>query len=344
MKYPLLSCLLISLSLALLPSASRAQDALPVDASARCEGNFVNPVTDVCWGCLFPLSVGSLKIWPSSRADTDNPDLPICACGSPVPRIGLAMGFWEPVRLIDVTAKPWCFPNLAGMKLDPGFDIGRGYAASSSAVGGKGQNTAKYHVHYYVYPLLYWLELLTDFVCFEQASFDVAYVSEVDPLWQDDELALLLNPEAALTTSVVAQAACSADCVAASSKLPIDEMFWCSGCQGPMYPMNGNVGANIGIPQSSRLAAERMVYKMHRMGFAWGTSGSRGLCGKYLMPILKKSQYRLQQVNPTPMVNGREACSPIGASTLSPRSSRSYPVKGEDMGYLLWRKRNCCVF
>ena len=43
----------------------------------RCSGSFVNPVTDVCWGCMFPLSLGSLKIWPSSRADTDNPDLPI---------------------------------------------------------------------------------------------------------------------------------------------------------------------------------------------------------------------------------------------------------------------------
>lgn len=39
----------------------------------RCSGSFVNPVTDVCWGCMFPLSLGSLKIWPSSRADTDNP-------------------------------------------------------------------------------------------------------------------------------------------------------------------------------------------------------------------------------------------------------------------------------
>jgi len=48
----------------------------------RCSGSFVNPVTDVCWGCMFPLPLGSFKIWPSSRADTDNPDLPICACGT----------------------------------------------------------------------------------------------------------------------------------------------------------------------------------------------------------------------------------------------------------------------
>ena len=42
---------------------------------SRCTGGFINPVTDVCWGCLFPLSVGSMKIWGSSRADTDNPEI-----------------------------------------------------------------------------------------------------------------------------------------------------------------------------------------------------------------------------------------------------------------------------
>ena len=69
------------------------------------------------------MSVGGLKIWPSiaGRPDTDNPDLPVCNCGI---RPGIAMGFWEPVRLADVSMKPWCFVNLGGLKLDPGFDIG----------------------------------------------------------------------------------------------------------------------------------------------------------------------------------------------------------------------------
>ena len=80
-------------------------------APGSCTGKFVNPITDVCWSCLFPLSVGGAHIWPSvaGRADTDNnPTLPVCLCGSPSPRIGVAVGFWEPVRLVDVTTKPWC--------------------------------------------------------------------------------------------------------------------------------------------------------------------------------------------------------------------------------------------
>src|SRR3546814_640270 len=259
----------------------------------KCTGKFVNPVTDVCWSCLFPLSVGGLKIFPSDRPDTDNPDLPICACGSPLPRIGVAMGFWEPVRLADVTMKPWCFASLGGKKISPGFNIGHGRAADSvdghargakldghlyvsrtegrsvgqecrvtcrvrwlsffssrrrhtrcafvtgvqtcalpfsylpicaccsplprigvamgfwepvrladvtmkpwcfASLGGKkispGFNIghgraadsvdghdrgAKWHVHWYVYPPLYWLEVFTDMACLEQSSFNIAY-------------------------------------------------------------------------------------------------------------------------------------------------------------------------
>ncbi|MGV2433268.1 MAG UNVERIFIED_CONTAM: TraU family protein [Rickettsiaceae bacterium] len=51
-----------------------------------------------------------------------------------------------------------------------------------------------YHLHYYVYPLIYWLELITDLLCLESASFDVAYMSELDPTWNDDKLQTLLNP------------------------------------------------------------------------------------------------------------------------------------------------------
>jgi conjugal transfer pilus assembly protein TraU len=98
-----LAVLLVSVMLS--PRVEAQTPAIPA-AKSTCTGKFVNPITDVCWSCMFPLSVGALKIWPSTRPDTDNPDLPVCACGSPVPRIGISAGFWEPVRLADVTTKP----------------------------------------------------------------------------------------------------------------------------------------------------------------------------------------------------------------------------------------------
>ena len=44
-------------------------------ASAQsCTGRFVNPISDVCWECLFPISIGPIRIGSASGApDTSNP-------------------------------------------------------------------------------------------------------------------------------------------------------------------------------------------------------------------------------------------------------------------------------
>lgn len=308
-------------------------------ASGVCSGHFVNPITDVCWTCLFPMSVGALPIWPGGGADTDNPALPICLCGTPIPRIGISVGFWEPVRLADVTMKPWCFVNLGGISLDPGLDIGMKHFGN----GGRGPGgSGGWQVHWYVYPLMYWLEIVADFLCLEQGSVDILYLTEIDPLWQDSELSLIINPEAVVFNNPLAVAACAADRVAATAHLPNDPMFWCAGCQGTMYPLNGNVSAQYGHVQGSRLALDRFIFKLHRELIESGTSGEAALCGKYLMPIIKKSQYRIQATNPVPSTGGAGACPPIGSVTAI-GSGQMVPVIGEDMGYLVWRKRNCCV-
>ncbi len=167
-------------------------------------------------------------------------------------------------------------------------------------------------------------------------------MTELDPLWQNSELTTILNPEAVLFANPVAYAACAADCVAATAALPIDALFWCSGCQGVMYPLNGKVAAQYGHVQGSRLAVQRMAFKLHRMGILWGSYGSEGLCSNYPMPIMKKSQYRIQATNPVPMVSGRLACGPLGSHQLL-KGGRMIPAVGEDFGYLIWRKRNCCM-
>ena len=67
-----------------------------------------------------------------------------------------------------------------------------------------------YHAHWYANPILTWLEVLLDFPCLEKGSLDLAYLTEVDPLWADDELTAILNPEAVLFANAPAKAACAA--------------------------------------------------------------------------------------------------------------------------------------
>ena len=31
-------------------------------AAAKCNARFLNPITEVCWDCIFPISVGALSI------------------------------------------------------------------------------------------------------------------------------------------------------------------------------------------------------------------------------------------------------------------------------------------
>lgn len=310
--------------------------------SKTCSGRFVNPITDICWSCLFPITIGPVNINRSGREDTHNPTQIPCWCPRPpIPGLvpGVPIGFWEPSRLVDVTRTPFCMVNMGGLQL------GRstvGYGTHSH----KGLSTAKhsfYQVHWYVYPVIYWLELLVDFLCLEQQSFDVAYITELDPLWNADELSFILNPEAALFGNPIAQAACAADCAATTAGFPMDSLFWCGGCQGSLYPFTGNNPAHNGGVQASLLLTGRMMAKLHRELLLWGTSGSHSLCQKYPMPIIKKSQYKTQMTYPRPTTRGPMACNPLGRTEVIWGSGREFPYKGEDFGYLIWRKRNCCI-
>lgn len=86
-------------------------------ASPKCGGRFFNPVLDVDWMGIFPIKIGGIKITPWGE-DTDTVDkFPVCFCGSPIPRVGIKVSFWEPVRLIEVVRGPGCFPSLGGITL-----------------------------------------------------------------------------------------------------------------------------------------------------------------------------------------------------------------------------------
>ena len=315
-----------------------------------CAGRFVNPITDICWSCLMPISIGDTTYGKGNmpkKRDTKNPSLPICSCiKNNIPIPGITLGFWEPVRLIDVTRTPYCMVNLGGISL------GRDMRKVSSFNSGYERHVhdSFYHVHYYIYPLIYWLELITDFVCLEETSFDVAYMSEFDVTWNDEKLQSLLNPEAYLFANPIAQVACTLDCAASTLSLPLDGMFWCAGCLGNMYPFSGANADYVGGVQSSSLYAMRIIAKMHRIGLAQETStdqntkfpGGGKLCRKSRCLKIKKSQYKLQMVNPKSTSEGI-GCWPVGLTDLLYSPFKEYPYDGQDWGYLIWRKRNCCA-
>ncbi len=306
---------------------------------AKCQGRFLNPITDICWSCLFPMTIGGITVAKGGGEDTPNSKQLVCVCRKPplnLPTPGIPISFWEPVRLVEVTRTPFCLLSMGGLEMG-----GRAYqkGSVSTSQNRRGLAHSFYHAHYYVYPVIYWLELLTDFLCLEKASLDVAFLSELDPLWDDDEANFILHPESGLFSNPIAQAACAGDCALCSVGFSNDSLFWCDGCHGSLYPYSGSVASHVGGVQASLLVTGKVLSLMHRMHLAWGTCGKEGLCDKYPMPILKKTQYKTQMTYPIPTQN----CHPLGRSETLWASGKEYPYGGEDFAYLIWRKRNCCM-
>ncbi len=123
--------------------------SLSAAADPSCEGRFVNPITDVCWRCIFPLSLGSVQVGKGDLPDTSNPGSPLQLCPAPPPlfvRPGLAIGYWEPMAMTDVSRSPGCMVNLGGFSINLG-KTGMGTARKDD----KQVNGAFYHVHWYKY-------------------------------------------------------------------------------------------------------------------------------------------------------------------------------------------------
>src|ERR1039457_3644840 len=151
-----------------------AGTALTADAatSVTCTGKFMNPITDICWSCMFPLTVGSVPIVGQNQEDIENVGSPICMCGIPPwGKIGISFGFWEPARQVDVTRTPWCFVSLGGISM------GDSIIAPVPQVGAgnwehRASNNTLYQAHWYVNPVLFWLGVLAETSCLEPGGFD----------------------------------------------------------------------------------------------------------------------------------------------------------------------------
>jgi conjugal transfer pilus assembly protein TraU len=307
---------------------------------AACVPKFVNPITDICWNCIFPMTIGSVPIAPSAYPDTENPSMPISFCPKPPPifmQIGLNIGYWEPYALVDITRVPYCMVSL-GMELS---------SVNPSTMGGKTSasdsvlNSAFFQAHWYKYPVIYWLQILQSAACMSTDAFDIAYLTEIDPLWNDDELSFVINPEAILFGSPIAQLACVPEAILTTSNtaLPLDPLFWCLGSQGGSYPLTGHTNHMDTPTTAAVLIMERLNYKLHRQGIVLETRGVEGaICYQWPEPILPKSRYRYQMTGPIP---DAAWCHPYGTTSTIWEAGHDNPVTGENFGFVNFRKRNC---
>ncbi len=310
-------------------------------AAAECAGRIPNFVADVCWSCMLPLRVAGTRLAGRGQLDNDSSFKGFCVCRRDG-GWGVNLGLWEPARIVEVTRTPLCLVTLGGVTA--GKWAGATEPGARTGAGGGTTSNAFYHVHWYESPLLHWLGLLLDFDCIERDGFDLAYMSEFDPAWQDDALAALLAPEQALTANLAGVAACAGDCAKVKAGgFPSDALWWCNGCLGNLLPLSGNVAAHVSGRHSAALLAARLAMRMHRVQAAFYTHGRRG-CSAWRSPRLHKDAYKMSMLLPRaqPKIGGR-CCAPFGRDPDVVTPGAEWPVTGEDFSYLLFRKRDCCV-
>jgi conjugal transfer pilus assembly protein TraU len=331
-----LPALVVCAALALAPRPAVAADATCPDAELL-SGKLI---TDVCWSCLFPIRIAGVPIG-GGEVPAGASDAAVCACddGLGMPRPGFTIGLWEPARIIELVRNPSCAPALGGIRL-PFGDLrllGSGGAGEQDS-----SDVAFYNVHVYAFPLLVMLDLFFDGRCNPDgySELDILHFTELDPTWNNAELAFFAHPEAAWLTSPTALAACLADGVSASAGVPLDELFWCAGTWGLIYAFAGAQPTLGSRPRWTSLSATRTLASLHRRGLARRTMGDSALCKAPVEPFLPKSQYKLSMFYPLPEANGSHV---IGESPFRWGIHRTYPGPGEDHLYLLWRWQDCCA-
>ncbi len=307
---------------------------------------FENIVNQVCWSCFLPVRLMGVGPKPDGAAD----DSAVCACRDAlgIPEFGYQLGFWQPKRLIEHVRVPWCAPSLGGIKLqDDLFSLGQGidYDANDT-----GADMANYQYHYYSYPLFAMMQILYLPDCgMDYTDFDLMYLSEIDPTWNNDLLAILLSPEAFIFANPIAKAWCAADCAAITAGIVKEETYGCAGCDGSLYPFTGNVTAGESGPRVTSLLSQRILASLHRKGLARKTIGNDAMCKAEFWPMIPRSQYKLSMLFPVPEAdrsspNGK-CCHPLGESEHAWSTSaggRTEPGQ-EDYIYLLWGYSDCCV-
>ncbi|WP_195911748.1 TraU family protein, partial [Legionella pneumophila] len=137
------------------------------------------------------------------------------------------------------------------------------------------------------------------------------------------------------------RASCAADATKALAGTAMDSLFWCQGAQGSTYPLNGFVANQASPISAATLLAERTDFKLHRLGAIKDSVGKDwpALCRTYHSSILPKSRYRYQLVNTLP---DAKRCQPFGRSVITWEAGHTYPGDGDNFGFMIWRKRNCC--
>ncbi len=336
------------LAASLVGAAHAAAPALPLKDIGCPNSEILGAglIDRICWSCLFPIALMGVELFNinGAAAPEDHANQALCICGGSLeelelPTIGFTLGYWQPARLLELTRLPYCFPGLGGLRATMSLSTAGGAAQvgilSSQEVDQTQTEIDFVNIHYYAFPLFAMLELLDFPSCNPDGymTFDLLQIGEAYPNWYSDELSFLVQPESLVFANPFAQAAAMLECgyIAAMDE-PIDDWWWTAGCWGMVYPFSGNMPVSSQIVNNWSLASTKFLYMLGRLKMIKRTVGNDALCEAQDMPILLKSQYRMQMAFPVAETDDSATAACGNGGTDPPEGCDTPPAGGGEGG------------
>jgi conjugal transfer pilus assembly protein TraU len=298
----------------------------------------------------YPIKFGGVTlVTADSVEDTPSEMSTVCGpCLTPpfgIPVFGIQTSYWQPIGIVEVTSIPHCMPTY-GMSME--IDNMAGSNSLGERPSDEKNSLYTYQAHYIFYPPFAVMDLGASTCSRTPTTWDIPYMSEVDPAWQDDVSAAVYFFEVLLVTNPLTQLTCGIDSIAANLGFPLDILWWCMGSWGSMYPVSGNA-VNITAPQAAIGLAVRALKSMSRgikelnpipsMELTVGAHMSSGYCKPITIPDIRKSLYSFVPLYPT-LYDNRI---PIGRSGLVWEYGIDAPVSNKGVyAYAVYRKVECC--
>lgn len=192
-------------------------------------------ITGICWDCAFPWRMMGGVTFGGSAPKSATKSSCTCNDSKGVPKPGTTAGFWNPARLIEVVRNPWCSPAVGGKKLMEAYRL-----VGNSRPGP--QEDTFMNVHLLAFPVMQMLELRFSTL---SAILKVTSTSTSFRCPKLIRLTMMQNSTSSqirlvlLLPSLETLAGGAAACVAETAGQETDEMFWWSGCIGPLFPHDG---------------------------------------------------------------------------------------------------------
>lgn len=318
-----------------------AQQAPP---PAACNGKLFNPLTDTDWNNVFPITIAGVQL--TGGGNTVNPLMaampPVCTCPTVFgfPFVGIGITYWQPLYVSEIERRPGCASSIGGVKLLSGpYELMQSNQTINHQNQGKESN--RMQMHWYQYPVFSMLKMFTELGCKNTTGFDLAYITEVDPLWQNTLWSVVFSPENALFANPAANLACSVDSVAAMLGYPLDALFWCAGTWGNIYPLSGDTNHSGDPFTLNNQINAKFIARNARMGLNFTSIGPSAICGSHPNPVWIKSQYRYNQIAPVTR-KGRAVSTGDNGKLYQFPPVTNMPTQEHTVN-LVWQGQQCCL-